>query len=93
LVGIGWYFLIVDNDGDLTKLSLPSMRRRLHRRRDSVAAFVVMASLSSPMRRRLAVVVDDGDGMTGKNGYDLVRSLATAVAAMSPASSASLASA
>jgi hypothetical protein len=29
-----------------------------------------MALLSSPMRRRLAVVDDDGDGMTGDNDYD-----------------------
>jgi hypothetical protein len=46
------------------------MRRRLRRRRDSVAALVVMASLSLTMRRRLAVVDNDGDGVTGDNNYD-----------------------
>ena len=60
----------VDDDGDLVKLSSPSMHRRLHRRRDSVAALVVMASLPSPMCRRLAIVDDDGDGMTGDEDYD-----------------------
>jgi hypothetical protein len=60
----------VNDDGNLAKLSSPSMRRRLCRRRDSVAALVVMASLSSPTCRRLAVVDDDGDGVTGDNDYD-----------------------
>jgi hypothetical protein len=59
----------VDDDGDGAKLSLPSMRRGLRRRRDSVVALVVMALLTSPIRRRLAVVNDDGDGVTGDN-YD-----------------------
>jgi len=44
--------------------SLP-MRRRLRRRRDGVVALVAMALLPLPMRRRLAVVDDDGDGATG----------------------------
>ncbi len=60
----------VDDDGNLTKLSSPSMRRRLHRRRDSITALVVMALLLSLMRRRLAVVNDDGDGVTGDNDYN-----------------------
>ena len=58
-----------EDDGDGAKLSLPSMRRGLRRRRDSVVALVVMASLTSPIRRHLAVVNDDGDGVTGDN-YD-----------------------
>jgi hypothetical protein len=57
----------VDDDGDGAKLSLPSMRRRLRRCRDGVVTLVVMASLPSPMGRRLAVVDDDGDSMTGDN--------------------------
>jgi hypothetical protein len=60
----------VNDNGDLAKLSSPSMRRSLHRCRDSVAAFIVMASLSSPIRMRLAVVDDDGNGVTGNNDYD-----------------------
>ena len=60
----------VDDDGSPHKLLSPSMRRRLRRRRDSVAALVVMASLSLTMRRRLAVVDNDGDGVTGDNNYD-----------------------
>jgi hypothetical protein len=60
----------VDDDGDLAKLSSPSMRRGLCRCHDSVAALVVMASLPSPMRRCLAVVDDDGDGVTGDDDYD-----------------------
>ena len=60
----------VDDDGDLAKLSSPLMRRRLRHRRDSVADLVVMASLSSPMRRRLVVVDDDVDGVTGDNDYN-----------------------
>ena len=43
------------------------MRRHLPRRRDGVVTLVVMASLPSPMRRRLAVVDNDGDGVTGDN--------------------------
>jgi hypothetical protein len=57
----------VDDDGDGAKLSSPSMRRHLCCRRDGVVTLVVMASLPSPMRRRLAVVDDDGDGVTGDN--------------------------
>jgi len=37
----------VNNDGNGAKLSLPSIRRRLYRHRDSVAALVVMTSLPS----------------------------------------------
>jgi len=55
----------VDNDGNGVKLSLPSMRRHLCRRSDGVVALVVMASLPLLMRRRLAVVDNDGDGATG----------------------------
>ena len=43
------------------------MRRRLRRSRDGVVTLVVMASLPSPMRRRLAVVDNDGDGVMGDN--------------------------
>ena len=43
------------------------MRRCLRRSRDGVVTLVVMASLPSPMRRHLAVVDDDGDGVTGDN--------------------------
>ena len=57
----------VDDDGDGAKLSSPSMRRRLRSRRDGVVTLVVMASLPSPMHRRLAVVDDDGKGVTGDN--------------------------
>jgi hypothetical protein len=60
----------VDDVGDGAKLSLPSMRRRLWRRRDGVVTLVVMASLLSPMHMRLAVVVDDGNGVTGDNDDD-----------------------
>ena len=48
----------VDDDGNLAKQSSPSMRRRLCR------------PLSSPMRRRLVVVDDYGDGVMGNNDYD-----------------------
>jgi len=41
--------------------------RRLGRRRDGVIALVVMASLPSPMRKRLAVVNNDGNGAKGNN--------------------------
>jgi len=44
--------------------SLP-MRRRLCRRRNGVVALVATASLPLPMRGRLAVVNNDGDGATG----------------------------
>jgi hypothetical protein len=57
----------VDNNGNGAKLSSPSMPRHLRRCRDGVVTLVVMASLPSPKRRRLAVVDDDGDGMTGDN--------------------------
>ena len=41
----------VDDNGDLAKVLLLSMHRPLRRRRDSVAALVMMALLSSQMRR------------------------------------------
>jgi hypothetical protein len=44
--------------------------RRLCRCRDGVVALIVMASLPSSMRRRLAVVNDDGDGAKGDNNDD-----------------------
>ena len=44
---------------------LPLMRRRLHRRHNGIVALVAMALLPLPMRRRLAVVNDDGEGATG----------------------------
>ena len=46
-------------------VSLLSVHRRLCHCCDGVVAFIVMASLSSPMRRHLAVVDNDGVGMTG----------------------------
>ena len=46
------------------------MRRRLRRRCDGVVALVVMALLPLPMRRRLAVVNDDGNGATGDSIED-----------------------
>jgi hypothetical protein len=47
-------------------VSLLPMRRRLCCRHcDGIVALVAMASLQLPMRRRLAVVNDDGDGATG----------------------------
>ena len=60
----------VDDDVDGAKLSPPSMRRRVRCRRNSVVALVVMASLPSPMHRRLAIVDDDGDGVTGDVDYN-----------------------
>jgi len=44
--------------------SLP-MRRRLHHCCNGVVALVAMALLPLPMHRRLAVVDNDGDGVTG----------------------------
>ena len=46
-------------------MSLLPMRRRLCRRRDGIVALVAMASVPLPMRRRLAVVDNDGDSATG----------------------------
>ena len=61
----------IENDGDGAKLLSPSMHRHLCHRCDSVVALVVMALLPSPlMRRRLALVDDDGDGMTGDGDYN-----------------------
>ncbi len=45
---------------------LPSMRRHLCRCWDGIVALVVMALLPSPMRRRLAVVDDDDNGVTAR---------------------------
>ena len=61
---------MTNDNGDGAKLSLPSMRRRLCRRRDCVFALIVMASLLSSMHRRLAVVNDDGNGVMGDDDYD-----------------------
>ena len=72
----------VDDDGDGAKLSLPSMRRGLRHRLDSVVALVVMTSLMPPMRRRLAVVNDDGNGVTGDNYDDFDNATDFAVVAM-----------
>ena len=78
----------VDDDGDGTKLLSPSMCRRLRRCCDSVAPLVVMASLPSPMRMRLAVVNDDGDGVTGDNydDFDDATDFAIVVMALLPSS-------
>jgi hypothetical protein len=46
------------------------MRRRLRRCRNGVVSLVAMASLLSPMLRRLSVVDDDGDGATGEDDND-----------------------
>ena len=46
--------------------SLP-MRRHLCCRCNGVVALVAMALLPLPMRRRLAVVDDDGNGATGNS--------------------------
>ena len=55
----------VDNNCDGAKLPLLPMRMRLCCHHDSVVALVVMALLPSPMRRRLAIVDRDDDGVTG----------------------------
>ena len=60
----------VNDDGNGAKLSSPSMRRHLHHRCDGVVSLVMIASLPSPMRRCLAVVDDDGNGVTGDNDDD-----------------------
>ena len=60
----------VDNEVDGAKLPSSSMCRHLRRRHDSVVALVMMASLPSQMRRRLAIVNNDGNGMMGDNDYD-----------------------
>ena len=52
---------------EIAMASSPSMCRHLCSHRDGVVALVAMASLSSPMHRRLAVVDDDGDGVAGDN--------------------------
>jgi hypothetical protein len=44
--------------------------RHLRRCRNGVVALIVMASLPSPMRRRLAVVDNDGDGTKGDDEND-----------------------
>ena len=65
------------------------MRRRLCRRRNGVITLVVMASLPSLMRRRLAVVDDDGDGVMGDNGdnyFDDATDFAVVVMALLPSS-------
>ncbi len=51
-------------------VSLLLMRRCLCRCCDGVVALVTMASLLLPMCRRLAIVNDDGDGMTGDKDDD-----------------------
>ena len=47
------------------------IRRRLCRCRNSVVALVAMESLPLPMRRRLAVVDDDGNNVAGSNINDV----------------------
>ena len=59
----------VDDNGDGAKLSSLLMCRRLCCHCDSVVALLMMA-LPSLMQRRLAVVDDDGNGMTGDDNYD-----------------------
>ena len=46
------------------------MRRHLCRRRNGVVALVAIALLPLPMRGRLAVVDDHGDGATGDSMDD-----------------------
>jgi len=66
-----WETKLTTNDnGDGAKLLLPLMRRHLRRCRDCVVALIVMASLPSPTHRRLAIVVDDGDGVMGNDDYN-----------------------
>ena len=54
----------------IAMVSSPSMCRHLRRHRDGVVALIAMVSLSSPMRRRLPVVDDDGNGVAGDNADD-----------------------
>jgi hypothetical protein len=49
---------------------LPSMCRHLPHCHDKVVALIVMALLLSPMRRHLAVVDNDGNGVTGNDNDD-----------------------
>jgi hypothetical protein len=51
-------------------VSLLPMRRHLGRRHNGIVALAVMASLPLPMRRRLAIVDNDGDGATGNSIND-----------------------
>ena len=60
----------IDDDCDGAKVFLPSVRRHLRRRHNSVVALFVMALLPSPICRRLAIVKDDGDGVTGDDNYN-----------------------
>jgi hypothetical protein len=46
-------------------VSLLLMCRRLCRRHDGIVALVMMVLLPLPMRRRLAIVDNDGNGATG----------------------------
>ena len=46
-------------------VSLLPMCRRLCNRHNGIVALAVMASLPLPMRRRLAIVDNDGNGATG----------------------------
>ena len=60
----------VNDDGNSMKLSSLSMCRHLRRHHNGVVALVVMASLPSSVRRHLAVVDNDGNGMTGNEVKD-----------------------
>jgi hypothetical protein len=51
-------------------VSLLPMRRHLCHHGNDVVALVTMASLPLPMHRRLAIVYDDGDGVTGNSIND-----------------------
>ena len=55
----------VDDNGVGVKLLLLLMHRHLCHRCDGIAALITMASLPSPMRRRLVVINDDGNGAMG----------------------------
>ncbi len=72
----------VNDNGDGAKLSSPLMRRHLCRRRNGVVALVVMASLPSPMNRCLAIVDNDGNGVTGNDDNDFDDATDFAIVAM-----------
>ena len=72
----------VNDNGDGAKLSSLSMRKRLCHRPNGVVALVVMASLPSPMHRCLAIVDDDGNGVTGDDNNDFDDATDFAIVAM-----------
>ena len=68
-------------------VSLPLMRRHLCR--NGVVALILMALLPSPMHRRLAVVHNNGNGVSGDDNddnFDDVMDFATIAMALLPSS-------